>query len=380
MPVTRGGLKKAFEAAGCFGQGRNVFGLERLGDGHINDTFLVVFAGGRPRRYVLQRLNRQVFPQPEQIMANLRVLADHLAGRFIGKVHKSPDSWVVVGPVSTSDGRDYFIDSDNNFWRMLSYVDGATSFDRVRDGGQAREAGRALGFFHRLVWDLDPALLADTLPGFHVTPNYLADYDRVLQQPVRQISSVDEEYCARLIEGQRSLAPVLEDAARQGLLSVRVIHGDPKLNNIMFDEKTGRAVSMVDLDTVKPGLLHYDIGDCLRSCCNPAGDNLEKLADVRFDPELCRNLLAGYFAEMAPLLTDADYEFIYLAVKLLAFELGLRFFTDHLMGDVYFKVDHRGHNLQRAMGQFRLMTSIESSEALIRNIVKNCRQDSGTGS
>jgi Ser/Thr protein kinase RdoA (MazF antagonist) len=350
-----------------------------LGEGHINDTFLVSLEGDRTNSYVLQCLNRQVFPQPELIMANLRVLADHLDCRLRDEVHKHFESWQVIRPISAADGRDYFIDSDNNFWRLLSYVSGAASFDRVRDGDHAKEAGRALGFFHRLVWDLDPGLLADTLPGFHVTPKYLADYDRVLRQPVRQISSVDEEYCVRTIEGQRSFVPVLEDAARNGLLSVRVIHGDPKLANIMFDEKSGRAVSMVDLDTVKPGLLHYDIGDCLRSCCNPAGDNLENLGDVRFDIEICRNMLGGYLAEMAPLLTEAEYEFIYPAVKLITFELGLRFFTDHLEGDVYFKVDHSGHNLQRAMAQFRLMASIEESERLICNIVKDLRRDFGRG-
>jgi Ser/Thr protein kinase RdoA (MazF antagonist) len=229
-----------------------------------------------------------------------------------------------------------------------------------------------------LVWDLPPARLTDTLPGFHVTPTYLADYDRLRRRTGLQ--SAAEESCARLIEDHRDFAAVLEEAARDGVLPVKVIHGDPKPANIMFAVTSGRAVSMVDLDTVKPGLLHYDIGDCLRSCCNPAGDNPAQLAEVRFVPEICRDLLGGYLAEMAPLLTETDYEFIFPAVGLLAFELGLRFFTDHLGGDLYFKVKHRGDNLHRALAQFRLLAGIEESEALIRAIVRRGRRDGGAAS
>lgn len=374
MSVSANLLEKGMSAVRFFMPDRQIIRLERLGEGHINDTFLVVLGGDQPNRYVLQRLNRQVFPRPEMIMANLRVLADHLDCRLGGDAQQHREGWQVVRPISTVNDRDLFVDADNNCWRLLSYV-GGTSFSRVRDGAQAREAGRALGFFHRLVGDLDPDLLADTLPGFHVTPNYLAAYHLLMEQLSHQNRNVDEEYCARIIEEQRHFASVLEDAARDGLLPVRVIHGDPRLANIMFDESTGRAVSLVDLDTVKPGLLHYDIGDCLRSCCNPAGDNLESLADVRFDPEICHQLLTGYLAEMAPLFTAADYEFIYPAIKLIAFELGLRFFTDHLAGDIYFKVDFSGQNLHRAMAQFRLMASIEESESLIRGIVRKCCQN-----
>lgn len=375
MLVNENIFENARGAVLAFFPDRDILGLEVLGGGHINDSFLVSLTGDSDDKFVLQRLNRQVFPQPELIMANLRVLADHLEHRLQVAGHKCFDGWQVVRPIIAAAGRYYFVDSGDNFWRMLSYVGGATNFDRVQDSNHAKEAGRALGLFHQLVSDLDPELLEDTLPAFHVTPAYLADYDRVFKSSLRQLCSVDEEYCARIIEDHRSCVAVLEDAARQGILPTKVIHGDPRVANIMYDERCGRAVSLVDLDTVKPGLLHYDIGDCLRSCCNPAGDRVEKIDNVRFDPQICRNLLGGYLAEMAPLLTDVDYEFIYPAVRIITFELGLRFFTDHLAGDMYFKVSHNGHNLQRAMIQFRLLESIEGSESLICNIVERCRQD-----
>lgn len=369
MPGTSELFVKAAAAVQAFFPGQQILGLDELGDGHINDTFKVVLGPEKSGPFVLQRLNRRVFPQPELIMANLRVLADHLSGR-LGQGAANFSDWQVVRPVVATDGRDYFIDSANDFWRMLSYVGGTTVFDRVRNRGHAREAGRALGLFHRLVSDLEPGLLVDTLPGFHVTPRYLADYDRLLRRPGVLVSGSGADYCARTIEAHRAFAPVLEDAARKGLLPVRVIHGDPKLTNILFAEKTGRAVSLVDLDTVKPGLLHYDLGDCLRSCCNLAGDAGGSLTGVEFDLGTCRELLGGYLAEMAPLLTEADYEFIYPAVRLLTFELGLRFFTDHLAGDIYFKVDYGGQNLQRALVQFRLLASIEKAAALIGDMVR----------
>jgi hypothetical protein len=364
---------KAWEAVRAFYPDRTVSGLEKLGEGHINDTFLAVLAGERPGKYVLQRLNRSVFGEPELIMANLRILADHLDRRLGDDAGQYFANWQVVRPHSAADGRDYHLDRDNNFWRLVNYVRGGIVVERLPGAEHAREAGRALGLFHRLVSDLNPALLADTLPGFHVTPRYLAAYDKM----VRREANAAEEYCAGVIDQHRAHAPVLEDAVRNGLLPVRVIHGDPRLANILFDEQTGRAVSIIDLDTVKPGLLHHDIGDCLRSCCNPAGDDVDDPDEVRFDTTLCAELFGGYLTEMGELLTETDYQFVYPAVRLLAFELGLRFFTDHLAGDVYFKVPRPGRNLQRAQAQFKLLESIEESETEIRAIIKKCRHANG---
>ncbi len=161
-------------------------------------------------------------------------------------------------------------------------------------------------------------------------------------------------------------ARALEKARAQGRLRLRPIHGDPKVNNVMLDTATGQAVGMVDLDTVKPGLVHYDIGDCLRSGCNPLGEETEDWEAVRFEPELCRAILAGYLSLARDFLTETDYAYLYDAIRLLAFELGLRFFTDYLAGNVYFKARHPEHNLVRALVQFKLTESIESQAAAIR--------------
>ncbi|MBI4644187.1 MAG: aminoglycoside phosphotransferase family protein, partial [Deltaproteobacteria bacterium] len=182
--------------------------------------------------------------------------------------------------------------------------------------------------------------------------------------------SPEMEFCIRFVEERRGWANVLEDAKARGKLPLRAIHGDPKVNNVMLDTATGQAVGLVDLDTVKPGLVHYDLGDCLRSGCNPLGEEIENWEKARFVPEICRAILRGYLSQAGAFLTTGDYEYLYDAIRLLPFELGLRFFTDYLEGNVYFKVHYPEHNLARALVQFRLTESIESQERAIGGIIQ----------
>jgi Ser/Thr protein kinase RdoA (MazF antagonist) len=150
---------------------------------------------------------------------------------------------------------------------------------------------------------------------------------------------------------------------------LRVVHGDPKISNIMIDDATGKGTCIVDLDTVKPGLIHYDFGDCLRSCCNPAGEETQDMSRVLFDTDLCEAIVRGYMVHARSFLTEADREYLYDSIRLIAFELGLRFFADYIAGDVYFKTRHDGQNLNRARVQFKLTESIEAREKQIRGIL-----------
>jgi len=363
---------RAGKAAAVFLPDSEIASLEPLGAGHINDTFLVRVEFPGSGKFVLQRINRLVFLEPAKIMANLRVLAGHLEQRLAAESPASGRAWEVVRPVCTPGGDDFFIDDNGGFWRMINFVDHAVSFTKTSDAALGREVGRALGVFHRLTSNLDPVRLHDTLPGFHVVPLYLARYDEILPRPYRPVQGVAARYCADIIEERRDLAPVLENGIRSGKLHVRVIHGDPKLANIMFDEESGRAVTIVDLDTVKPGLVHYDIGDCLRSCCNLAGET-EDPEKAGFNTDICRQVLSGYLGEMENLMTETDFEYIYPAVRLITFELGLRFFTDYLAGDQYFKVEGEdsGINLNRAFTQFKVLQEIEEKEVAIKTMVRD---------
>ena len=172
---------------------------------------------------------------------------------------------------------------------------------------------------------------------------------------------------------------MLEDAKATGKLKLRPIHGDPKIDNIMLDKTTGKAVSIIDLDTVKPGLVHYDIGDCLRSGCNRLGEETKNWEEVSFDTEIAQFILQGYFSIAKQFLEDIDYKYIYEAIRLLALELGLRFFTDFLQGNTYFKTEYPEHNRDRALVQFKLTESIEKQETVIRQIIEDWRIKANAG-
>ncbi len=358
--------------AGQFTTTGAVVSVQPFGSGNINDTYLVTVDSGKEPRFILQRLNTRVFSRPELVMQNMGMVTEYIHKRMQNASLDAGRVWKTPCVLLSCDGQDHVIDAHGSFWRATSFIEAAQTFDTIQSSTHAEEVGFALGMFHNLVSDLQPENLSDTLEGFHITPLYISHYDEVLRT-MHPPSSPEAAYGIKFIEARRSQAQALEDAKAQGKLRIRIMHGDPKINNVLIDTATKRAVGMIDLDTVKPGLVHYDIGDCLRSACNPLGEEVEVWESVGFEPELCRSIMRGYLSQARSFLSANDYEYIFDAVRLIAFELGLRFFTDHLEGDVYFKARYEGHNLQRALVQFRLAESIESQENSIRAIVSEFR-------
>jgi Ser/Thr protein kinase RdoA (MazF antagonist) len=345
-----------------------------LGNGNVNATYLVQLTGGEPRRYVLQKLNTQVFVQPQPLMANLAEVSAHVTRR-LAQTPDAPDAgrgWEMPQVIPAASGEQTWVETDEGFWRLISFIEDTVSHDTLNAVEQARELGYGLGRFHALISDLPPEVLADTLPGFHVTPTYLQAYDAVLSGSDRANEPAVGD-CRSFVAARRSFATVLEDAVTAGLLMPRPIHGDPKVNNVLLDRASGRAIALVDLDTVKPGLVHYDIGDCLRSGCNRLGEETDDLDQVGFDLEFCEAILTGYADAARQVLSDADLDYLYDAIRLISFELGLRFLSDYLAGDVYFRVTHPQQNLRRARVQFRLTADIEAKEDAIRAIIEHLR-------
>jgi len=333
-----------------------------LSNGLINATFLVKAPGSG---WILQRVNGRVFPHPELIMENLALLSEHLAGRHASGIR-------IPRLVPASDGNPYVRDEEGEIWRLMELIPDAKTLAGIQTSVQAREIGRTLGHFHRLVADLDPSRVAVTLPGFHVTPGYLERFTRALNEAGRICHTEQFREAVTFVTARRNIAGVLEEAKREGRIPVRVVHGDPKLDNILFDRTGTRALGLIDLDTLQPGLIHHDIGDCLRSCCNRWGETPEAGRRAELDLGVCRDILDTYADETRDLLTADEVVLIHEAVRLIPFELGLRFLTDHLEGNRYFRVSEPEQNLRRARVQFDLVADIEGKEEDICAIVADC--------
>lgn len=331
--------------------------IRELGQGNINATFLVQ-TGSRP--IILQRINPAVFANPSAVVRNFVRITEYLTREN----NRSGGTFLVPSLITTSNGQPCWEDHEGGLWRAQSAIDGIAG-GGLNGRSQAVSIGRCLGWFHRLTADIGCGDFEIPLPGFHVLPRYLAEYDRVVEESDRQWSTV-ERRCQAVVEEMRPRAPLFQRLCGEGRLQLRIVHGDPKMENFLFDG-AGRVISLIDLDTVGPGLLHHDLGDCLRSCCNVRGEN-GVAAEISFDLDSCRAFFEGYVAEMGGLLGDSDRRLIFDALLLITFELGLRFFTDHLRSDSYFRVRYRGENLDRAAAQIALLESICDQEADIRDV------------
>jgi Ser/Thr protein kinase RdoA (MazF antagonist) len=357
-----GRFQEAVEITSRFASNGEPIAVEPLGEGLINHTFAVTFGTNRG---VLQRINPLVFPHPERIMENLSLLSAHLSAA-------PPTGLRVPGLLPAPDGRKWMRGRDGALWRLMEMVESAHPLERIETDDQAAEVGRALGSFHRSVANLSPGDLAVTLPGFHVTPEYVSGFEQVLRarRGSRHGPAIDE--AVAFVADRRDSVGVLEAARRSGQVPERVIHGDPKLDNILFDGDRRQAVAIIDLDTVQPGLVQHDIGDCLRSCCNRSGEVSGSSAPVTFDLTLCRQLLEAYGETTGKLLRPEEINLIFDAIRIIPFELGVRFLTDHLVGNRWFRTTEPNGNLKKAAVQFALAEDIERKEAEIRAIVKDC--------
>ena len=331
-----------------------ILAINPLGNGLINDTYQVSCAN---TEFVLQRINHQVFNNPEAVMANLQQLQQHLA-----KLNSHTIKLKLPATLLNQQQTSLYQDPQQQFWRALELISPSESREQLSNDQEAAQVGFALGHFHRLCSELPIDQLHDTLPGFHITPSYFASYQSLCQQVSLDIDCAQQHACHRFIANHTDQIQVLEQAKQQGELKQRVIHGDPKLNNFLFTPGSDQIISLIDLDTVKPGLVHYDIGDCLRSCCHRSAGN-------QFDLPRCEIILKSYLNEAGHFFSEADYHYLYPAIWLIPFELGLRFFNDYLNGNRYFKTSYAKQNLDRASAQFELCADIEKQQTQIKTLI-----------
>jgi Ser/Thr protein kinase RdoA (MazF antagonist) len=334
---------------------------ERFGSGLINDTYLCEFDdGGENRKFILQRINGSVFTHPEQVMRNVEIVTTHIVKRLRAEGIVDPSA-VTPALISTRNGHTFLHDDQGACWRVFPFIEAGRVFDTVQSRRHAYEIGRGVGRFQALVSDLSPSVLYDTLPGFHYTPKYLAAFDDAVNADIGgRVARIGPEIA--FVFQRRRIVSTLTDLIASKELPLRVVHNDPKVNNIMIHKSSGEALCMLDLDTVKPGIVHFDFGDCVRSAANPAGENVTDLGAINFDMTLFGLIAEGYLREAGAFLTKTELSMLPLSVKVITFELGLRFLADYLRGDTYFKIQFPTHNLHRARVQFRLLSSIEAAE------------------
>ncbi len=341
---------------------------ESYGSGHINDTYAVgVDQAGRYVRYIFQRINHEVFRDPVALMSNIERVTRYLAARFRNDPDASRRTLTVL-PAKT--GEPVVVDHEGLFWRAYLFIEGARTYDAIESEKQAEEAARAFGLFQGALVDLPGPALHESIPGFHDTPSRFARLvEAVLEDRAGRAADVAAEI--EFFQRREDDAFRLANMQRDGCLPLRITHNDTKLNNVMLDDRTGRGVCVIDLDTVMPGLTLHDFGDMVRTATSPSREDERDLSKVRMDMNMFTALVRGYLDAALPFLTRDEIGQLAFAGKLITMETGMRFLTDYLNGDVYFKTSRPGQNLDRCRTQCELVTSIEHQMGEMQAVVES---------
>ncbi|MBR2942756.1 MAG: aminoglycoside phosphotransferase family protein [Clostridia bacterium] len=360
--------KRTYEAASHFQLVQGPQSIAPYGNGHINDTFCVCVDTGaeRPVRYILQRVNRYVFPQPENVIENIAKVTAYLRG-VIEAAGGDPDRETLT-LVKTTDGKDCYIDEQNDLWRVYLFIEETISRDLPDTPELFALSGAAFGRFQRQLEGFDASVLFESIKDFHNTPARYAQLQAaVSNNAAGRLGEVGPElaFCMGYGEEVHTLLRAME----AGEIPLRVTHNDTKLNNVLLDAKTGKGVCVIDLDTVMPGLAAYDFGDSIRFGANTAAEDEKDLTKVTLSLEMFEAFVKGYLSEAK--LGQRERELLPMGAKMMTLECGMRFLADYLNGDKYFKVHCEGHNLDRARTQFKLVRSMEENWDAMMEIVKN---------
>lgn len=344
-----------------------------FGNGHINSTYAV----GNPPKYVLQKINTDVFTDPEGLMGNVVAVTSYLRER-IAEAGGDPERETLTY-LPTIASAYFYRDGEGNCWRMYRFIGDAKSFEAATPALFA-DSARAFARFQRMLAAFPAATLKETIPQFHDTGARLGQLQAaVAENRSGRAASVRAEIDFALARAEET--HVITDAIADGSVPLRVTHNDTKLNNVLFDEKTGKALCVIDLDTVMPGSLLYDYGDALRFGASTAAEDETDLSKVHFDLDLFRAYTDAYLEVLGDRMTPREIELLPTGAKLMTLECGMRFLADHINGDVYFRIHRENHNLDRARTQFKLVAEMEEKAEQMNGIVAEaCRKYHLSGS
>ncbi len=337
------------------------------GFGHINSTHCLVLENeGKRTRYILQKINNSIFTDVDGLMNNILYVTEHIRK----KNSDSPDAdRCTLTVIPSVEGKLYYEDSDGSFYRVYLFVEGTVALQAVENPEQLYTLGAAFGNFQNQLADFDASKLVETIKNFHNT----ADRYRLFEEAVKnniagRADSVKEEI--EFVRSRKADTSVLVDLLKEGKIPLRVTHNDTKLNNILFDDKDLHAVCIIDLDTVMPGLVHYDFGDSIRFGASTGAEDEKDLSKIEMSLELFEMYAKGFLSACGSKLNDVEISMLPFSAKLLTFECGIRFLTDYLNGDTYFKIHRPEHNLDRCRTQFKLVYDMENKMEQMKSIVE----------
>ena len=340
-----------------------IIDIKPFGGGHINDTYLI---SGSNKKYVLQRINHKIFTKPDDVMDNIINICEHLKNKII-ESGGNPDRETLQF-LPTNEGK-YLTIHNGNYYRMYVFVDDAITYQTIEDPIHFYNAGRAFGKFQNMLSDFPADSLKETIINFHNTVDRLEKLKTAVKEnKANRKDEVSEEI--KFVIDRTDECSIIVDLLAKGEIPLRVTHNDTKLNNILIDKKSGDAICVIDLDTVMPSSLLCDFGDAIRFGASSAEEDEKDLSKVYLDINLFQKFTKGFLEAMKDSITEKEVEYLAFSSRLLTLECGMRFLTDYLDGDVYFKTSREGQNLDRARTQFKLVKEMEDHKEEMENIVK----------
>lgn len=338
--------------------------IEPYGSGHINSTWLVIHksADGSEFKQLLQMINHYVFKNPDELMENITGVTEFLRDKV------EQDGTLTVIP--TLDGKNYYLDNAGNYWRVYRFIENATGYDKIEKDSDFYNCGLAFGEFQQLLAEYPAEKLHETIVNFHNTPSRFADFKKALaEDPKGRAKDVKAEI--DFVLERECKADAITSKLASGEIPWRVTHNDTKLNNILIDNVTGKAKCVIDLDTIMPGAAAYDFGDCIRFGASTGAEDETDLSKIEVDLHLFQVFASGYLTSANKFLTPAEKDSLVTGAYLMTLECGVRFLTDYINGDVYFKIHRENHNLDRCRTQFKLVADMEKKENEMREFVNN---------
>ena len=341
--------------------------------GHINHTYFLQINGGeQPGHYVLQKLNANIFKNPEQVMENIVKVTSHLKNKY--EQQGIDPSRRVLNLVPTIKGDKWLVNENNDVWRTYVFIENASTYDVAQSTEQSYQAAKAFGEFSSLLNDLPIDQLHETIPDFHNTPKRFEQFEQALSTaPSERIDMAKKEI--DFVNSRKKITSILIDCVAEGTIEERIAHNDTKLNNVMIDDNSQEGICVIDLDIVMPGIALYDFGDCVRTATPTGKEDEQNLDLIEMDIKMFDALVHGYLESAKKTLSPKEIELLAFSGKLITYEIGLRFLADYLNGDIYFQTHRENHNLDRARVQFKLVQSMEKQEKEMNEIVRknwNC--------